>query len=120
MAAPNMANVATITGKTVGAALTTTDANVVVNAAASGDVYKINTIIVSNVDGTNDADVDVLWNRSGTGRHFAKGITVPAQATLVVVSKENSIYLEEGDSISGSASLAGDLEIIVSYEIITD
>ena len=56
MAAPNIVNVATITGKSATVALSTTSATTLVsNAASSGKVFKINMIQVANVDGTNAA-----------------------------------------------------------------
>ena len=50
---------------------------------------------ISNVDGTNAADVDVDLFRSSVAYRIAKTISVPADATLDVLS--GSIYLEEGD-----------------------
>lgn len=119
MAAPNIVNVTTITGKTVGAALTTSSADIVTNAAASGKVFKINAIYVSNVDGTNNADVTVgFFDASASATYeLANTITVPADASLDLISKH--IYLEEGDKITALASANSDLEIIVSYEEIS-
>jgi len=116
MAAPNIVNVATITGKTAGAALTTSSAYIVTNTAASNKVFKINSIYVSNVDGTNNADVTVAFYNADntTSYELAHTVTVPADATLDILSK--SIYLEEGDKITALASATGDLEIVVSYE----
>jgi hypothetical protein len=116
MAAPNIAAVATITGKTTGAALTTGSADIVTNSAASGKVFKINAIYASNVDGTNNADVTVaFYNADNTTSYkIANTITVPADTTLDLISK--NIYLEEGDKITALASVNGDIEIVVSYE----
>ena len=121
MAAPNIVNVTTITGKTTYAALTTTLTTVLLaNAASSGKVFKINSIMVANVDGTNSADVTVDINTaaagSGTSYALASTIAVPADATLSVVDKTNSFYLEEDKSILGGASANSDLEIVISYE----
>jgi hypothetical protein len=121
MAAPNIVNVTTITGKTTYAALTTTLTTVLLaNAASSGKVFKINSIMVANVDGTNAADVTVDINTaaagSGTSYALANTIAVPADATLSVVDKTNSFYLEEDKSILGGASANSDLEIVISYE----
>ena len=121
MAAPNIVNVTTITGKTTYAALTTTLTTVLLaNAASSGKVFKINSIMVANVDGTNSADVTVDINTlaagSGTSYALANTIAVPADATLSVVDKTNSFYLEEDKSILGGASANSDLEIVISYE----
>ena len=116
MAAPNIVNITSIVGKTdvqsVGisaTAITTCPANF---------VYKINSVVVSNIDGVNDADITVDLFRASTAYHIAKTITVPADSTLVVVSKDMGMYLEEGDAIRLLASVAGDLQALCSYEII--
>ena len=116
MAAPNIVNVATITGKTSVLAVTTSATAIVTNSGSSGQVYKINALYVSNVDGTNNADLNVDIYRSSTAYHIAKPVNVPADATLDVISK--SIYLEEGDSLRLTASANSDLEAVCSYEII--
>ena len=123
MANPNIVNVTSILGETTYAALTTTLTTVLLaNSAASGKVYKINSIMVANVDGTNAADVTVDINTAaaggGTSYALASTISVPADATLTLVDKNSSFYLMEDKSILGGASANGDLEIIISYEII--
>lgn len=119
MAAPNIVNVTTIIGKTAVQSIGTTFATLVENAAASNTVVKINSINISNIDGTNAADVTVELFRSSVAYRLASTITIPADATLVVVSKDNTIYLEEGDLIRCLASAAGDLQAVCSYEIIS-
>ena len=124
MAAPNIVNVSTITGKSATVALSTTSATTLVsNAASSGKVYKINMIQVANVDGTNAADItiDVHSAASGGGTAYSlvSTISVPADASLVVLDKNNSLYVEEDRSITATAGTANDLEVIVSYEEIS-
>jgi hypothetical protein len=124
MAAPNIVNVATITGKTTYAALTTTLTTILLaNAASSGKVFKINSIFISNVDGVNAADVTIRINTaaagSGTSYALANTISIPADSTLSLVDKTNAFYLEEDKSILGGASAASDLEIVISYEEIS-
>ena len=121
MAAPNILNASIITGKQYGAALdTTTSTSLVANAASSDDLYKINSIIVSNVDGSSAADVTVSWYDGSTDYHLAKTVSVPADSTLVVLGKDAPIYLEEGHSIRGGASANSDLEILICYDILDD
>lgn len=121
MAAPNIVSVTTITGKTQGATVGTSAASFVSNSSASGKVFKINSLVVSNVDGSSGADLTAYVRKNNSDNyHLAKTITVPAQATLVVISKDTSIYLEENDSIWLQASAASDLEAVCSYEEITD
>ena len=124
MAAPNIVNVSTITGKSATVALSTTSATTLVsNAASSGKVYKINMIQVANVDGAAAADItiDVHSAASGGGTAYSlvSTVSVPADASLVVLDKNTAIYLEEDRSITATAGTANDLEIIVSYEEIS-
>ena len=124
MAAPNIVNVSTITGKTDQYALTTTSqTNVLSNAASSNTVFKVNMIQVANVDGSNacDVTVDVHSAASGGGTAFSlvSTVSVPADASLVVLDKSTAIYLEEDMSITATAGTANDLEVVVSYEEIS-
>ena len=114
MAAPNIVSVATLTAKTAVQAVGTSATAIVSNAASSGKVIKINALYVSNVDGTNNAEINVDLYRSSTAYHIAKTVVVPADATLDVISK--AIYLEEGDSLRLTANAASDLEAVCSYE----
>ena len=121
MANPNIVNVSDIRGKTTAGTLTTANANLLSNSAGSGKVFKINTIIIANVDGTNAADVIIGFDdASAAANHkLASTISVPADSTLVVISKDTALYLEEGDSIQGNASASNDLDYVISYEEIS-
>ena len=124
MTAPNIVNVSTITAKTASAALGTSAASIVSNAASSNKVFKVNTIVVSNIDGSNNADVSIFLNDGAAGagstnRAIVKTVVVPADASLVVIDANSKLYLEENTSITALASAASDLEIIVSYEEIS-
>ena len=117
MAAPNIVNVATITGKTAVQAVGTSATAIVTNSGGSGKVFKVNALYVSNVDGSAGADITVDLYRSSTAYPIASTISVPADATLDIVSK--AIYLEEGDSLRCTASASGDLVAVCSYEEIS-
>jgi hypothetical protein len=119
MAAPNIVAVTTIIGKTAVQAVTTSVTAIVSNSAGSNKVFKINTLLISNIDGTNSADITVDHFRSSTARRLASTITVSADATLVVISKDTAIYLEEGDSLRCTASANTRLEAVCSYEEIS-
>lgn len=119
MANPNIVNVTSIYGKTAVQAVTTTATAIVENAADSGKIVKINSLTVANVDGTNAADITVDIYRSATAYHISSAISVPAKTTLVALSKDSTIYLEEGDSLRCTASVDGDLEATCSYEEIS-
>jgi hypothetical protein len=119
MAAPNLKNPTTITGRTARYAVTTSLGNALANSAASGKVFKINSIFCANVDGDNPADISVSIYDGSTDRYLAKTIAVPADATQIISTKETYFYLEEGDSIRAVANEASDLELIIGYEDIS-
>lgn len=122
MAAPNIrsgTSVATVVGKTVGYAVTTSMAAALSNGASSNKVLKVNSVYCANVDGTNSADITLEHFDGTTGRKLASTIAVPADATQVLVTREAYIYLEEGHSLRAQASAAGDLELVISYEDIS-
>jgi hypothetical protein len=119
MANPNIVNVSSILGKTDTFALTTTTTTTLLTCA-SDKVYKINSIMVANIDGSSAADVTIAYNDQSNTRAIASTISVPADATLSVIDKNNGFYLEEGDSIEGGASANGDLVALISYEILDD
>ncbi len=124
MAAPNIVNVTSIIGKSAVVDLTTTSAtSVVSNAAASGKVFKIESLIVANVDGVNAADITINYYSAaalgGTATQIVSTVSVPADSSLVVIDKNTSIYLEEDKSIGATAGSASDLKVLVSYEEIS-
>ena len=120
MANPNIVAVTSIYGKSAGLALGTSGSAIVSNAASSGKIIKINTLTVANIDGTNSADVTAYVNKGGVSNYqLAWTVAVPADATLVLISKDTSIYLEEGDGLYLYASATLDLQAFCSYEEIS-
>lgn len=124
MANPNIVNVTSILGDNSSVSLTTTAAtSIVSNAASSGKVYKINTIIAANVDGTVAADITINKYSAaalgGTAFPIASTVSVPADASLVIVDKTTAIYLKENESIGATAGTASDLVVTCSWEDIS-
>ena len=129
MANPNIVNVATINGESVGFNLTATTTTTLLTVS-SNKLLKINRITCANVDGTNAADLSLSITKSNftsacvtnfdtSGTFFlAKTVSVPADATLVVL--DTPIYLMEADVLKGGASAASDLDLVISYEVIDD
>lgn len=100
------------------APITTTNTFVLSNVLDSNQVYKINDITVTNIDGSTATTVSVFIDRPSTTAHLAKTVTVPPDTTLTIVLKENAIYLEEGDTIVAVAGANDILSVNISYEII--
>jgi hypothetical protein len=131
MANPNIVAVTSILGKTTYLTPSATTAVVLLpNAAASNTVLKINQIVAANVDGTNavDCTVSLYTNGAvaqgsapagGTAFPIVSTVSIPADASLIVVDKTTAIYLEEGTSIIVTSSIANDITFSISYEIIS-
>ena len=113
MAAPNVVGVTTITGKTAGLAVTTSKQAIVQNLAASNQLFKINTLIAGNITG-GSVTVDVDVSKSGTQYRIAESVNVPANSTIVILSKDSAIYLEENDSLRIASNTGSALEAICS------
>ena len=121
MANPNIVNVTAIYGNTTYVALSTTSATTLLsNAAASSKVYKVDDIVVSNVNGSTAATVTVSVNSAaaggGTAYRLAYNISVPAGASLIVTDKSTAFYLMENQSVVITAGTANYLEAVLSYE----
>ena len=121
MANPNIVAVSSIYANTV------FDADVAASAVSlltcgSNKLQKINSLIIANIDGTNDADISVwVAESNGAARFYlAKTVTVPADSSLVITSKDTSFYLEENRRIIALASAAGDISLMASYEELDD
>ena len=133
MAAPNIVNVATITGVTTfhaGIAVTTGGkgtagiTTVVSNAAASGKVLKINSLSAAAIGSTTGVTLQYFndANHASAGSTVSLGttISVPKFSTLVFISKDNSIYLEENTSLGIFAQPnTGTIDVVCSYEEIS-
>jgi hypothetical protein len=121
MANPNIVNVTNILGNNSLVDLSTNTATQLVsNAVSSGKVYKINTIIVSNVDGTNPFDITIsVYNQDdigGTAFQITSTLSVPADSSVIVMDKNTSIYIKEDQSIGATAATANKLKVVTSWE----
>jgi hypothetical protein len=105
-----------IYGKTDVQNVGTAATSITTNAASSGKVLKINMLLVSNIDGANPVDVDVVLRRSSSDYYITKAVSVPADSSLVVIGKENPMYLMENDSIRLTAGAVDSAQAVCSYE----
>ena len=131
MANPNITAVTSILGDTTFYTPAGTAAVVLLpNAASSGNVFKINQIVVTNVNGASavNATVAIYTNGAvaqgsapagGTAYPIISTVSVPANAALIAVDKTTAIYLKEAHSISVTSGTASGLTFSVSYEIIS-
>jgi hypothetical protein len=130
MANPNLFAATTASGTTTYLTPGGTTALVLVpNAASSGQVFKINQIVVANVTGSAaNATVAIYSNGAvaqgsapsgGTAYPIVSAVSVPANASLIAVDKTTAVYLMEGSSISVTSGTASALTYTISYEVIS-
>ena len=133
MAATNIVNVATITGITTfraGIAVTTGSkgalgvTTVVSNPSGSGKVLKINSLVAAAIGTTTGVTLQYFnsaaHTSAGSTVSIAMTASVPTFSSLVVISKENSLYLEENTSLGVFAQPnTGSIDIYCSYEDIS-
>lgn len=119
MANPNIVNVTTIYGNTAVQLITTSPTAIVTNSAASGKVYKINAIVVSNVDASNSATLTVDLYRGSTAYRLINNLTIAINSAYTPIDKSLCLYLLEGDSIRLTASANSRLEAVATWEEIS-
>ena len=79
-----------------------------------GTTSVVHAIYLSNVDGTNDATVNVSVSGSAnfnTRRYILKTVDVPADSTVVI---EKPINLGAGDKLETQASANDDIDVFAS------
>ena len=131
MANPNIANSSLkIFGTTTQLTPGGTSAVVLLaNTSTSNQVLKINQIVAANVNGSSavDTTVSIYTNGAvaqgsapsgGTAFPIVSTVSVPADASLIVVDKTTAIYLVEDRSISVTSGTASGITYSISYEIL--
>jgi len=129
MANPNIVNVTSILGSTLVRTPSSTAAvSILNNAASSNTVVKINSLVAANTSGVAvNCTVSYYTNETvegnapsgGTAFPIASTVSVPANASLVVIEKSNGIYLLEDNCISVTSGTANNLTFSISYEVIS-
>lgn len=130
MANPNLLTAGTASGTTTYYTPSGTSAVVLVsNGPTTGQVFKINQIVVANTTGTAaSATVSIYTNgaqsqgsapSSGTAYPIVSAVSVPANASLIAVDKTTAVYLMEGTSITVTSGTASSLTFSISYEVIS-
>jgi hypothetical protein len=119
MANVNLKSLTTVLGENASIADIPTTASGIVSCG-NNQVLKINSLYVSNIDGTNSATITAdLHNGSNVLNHFVKGTSVGAGGTVNIITSEAPVYVNEGQSVRLTASASGDLSGFISYERIS-
>ena len=112
MATPNIANVATVKPVFKAGELGTSSADLCDVPAES--CMKIDSIYLSNVDGTNTATAQITISADNGSSNYAlcKALVVPPGATIALLT--TPLFLDETDIIKGLASAASDIQWFIS------
>lgn len=118
MAAPNLLGTTTVTGKTALATLSTVTSNVITNSSSSNTVSKLNSVILTNYTGSA-VSANIMINRSSDIYYVGGTVAIPAYSTLVLLGKDTSVYLEEGDVLQANVSANTSVSMTASYELMS-
>ena len=123
MASPNIVNVTSIVGNTTYLIPSNTSANTwTALTPSSATVNKVDFIVAANVT-SSAATVTVSINSAtaggGTAYRIAYQISIPANASLVVVDKTTALYVTDSQSVVVTVGTASAIELTASYEAIT-
>jgi hypothetical protein len=123
MANPNIVNVTSIFGVTTYLTPSNTSATVwTALTPAVNTVNKINNIVASNVTASAVAvtvSINSATGGGGTAFDIAYQISVPANASLIIIDKTTSIYVGETQSIVVTVGTGSAIELTSSFEALT-
>jgi hypothetical protein len=74
--------------------------------------------VLSNYAGTA-VTANVMINRSSSVYYIGGNVGIPANSTLVLLGKDISLYLEEGDVLQANVSANASVSISASYELMS-
>lgn len=119
MTEPNIVNINSIYGKTLGSTLTTTLTTSILSCPTD-KVLKINTITAANIDTAGAQVTCYFYDSSANDRYVIASVTIPVDSTLILLGKDAPIYLEEGDRIEAGSLTVDTIDLIISYEQLDD
>jgi hypothetical protein len=130
MANPNIVSVTSILGVTTYLTPSVTTAiSLLNNPASSNKVFKIESLVASNNTGSAATCTVSYYTAAnvqgtnpptgGTAFPICTSVSVPANASLVVIEKSNGIYLMENACISVTSGTGSAITYTVSYEDIS-
>jgi hypothetical protein len=116
MASPNIVSPTTITLKSFATTLSST-ATALASCSADKSV-KVSSVAFSNLSNTA-CGVTLRFNNGSATNAICLSISLPTAASLLPVTRENPVYLQEGESIEALCSPSGAVDAVVSYEEIS-
>ena len=122
MTTPNLLNLTSITGTNAELTPANTTANVLIaNAIGSNQLLKVNQVVASNVNGAATVNatlaINSLASGAGTSYPIASAVPVPISASLIIVDKTTTVYLNENQSLVVQSGTASGISYTASYEV---
>jgi hypothetical protein len=135
MANPNLSNISSILGNTgyvIPSSAATATTSWTFNGTttltgltpAANSVNKINTIVVANTTSSAATATIGVGNNATFGSatviaYPAYQISVPPNASLIIVDKTTPLYITENQSVAAYSGTASALTFTVSFEVLT-
>jgi len=119
MANPNLASATNIYGGSITTTVSTSSGTIVSNAASSGKMYKVHTLFVTNTDGSATPYVTVTIGTTTTQLNLAYQLNVPPDSVIVLIGRDNPVYLKEARLIKALASATGDVTLTCCWDEIS-
>ena len=125
MAEPNLINTTSCLVENNPLLLTTSGQTIAGSRSTSGNPYlnksiKVVSLYLCNYSsGTKTANL-YMNNAGSIIRYLAYQVSIPANTTLVVITKDAPLYLEEYDSLDVLASATQSIHAVCSFEIYDD
>lgn len=119
MANPNIINMTSLLGQNAGLALTTSTQTIVNNSANSGKIFRVHSLICANIDGNNAAALTCELKIGNSYFKLANTVTVPPDATLILIGRDSPVYVMENGLIRAFASNNSDLHMVASFDEIS-
>ena len=117
MAAPNLINVTSVYGRTTSTTIGTAITVLLSNPSTSGKSYKITALYVANIDNALTGRISVDYYRTSVSIRLIDRMAVDPGNSLVVITRDSALYLEEGDSIRAYSDQVGLIHITMGYEV---
>ena len=109
----NIAAITTITGLTAMHTNSSTTIYELVATPSANTLHKLNSLYIANT--TTLLTADVYITRSSVLQYLCKALSIAANTTAVLITKDASIYMMPGDVLNVVGSATG-LVFTVSYE----
>ena len=84
-------------------------------ASATDKQFKIVSLYACNT-GSSTATLDVYYAATGTQRYICKDVSIPANTTLVVITRDAPVHFNEGSHALTMSAPATGIDVYMSYE----